>query len=310
MVHHILGIRDLSKKEILSLIKLAIDIKKTPKKYSNSLYEKTLLLFFEAPSLRTEISFETAIFQMGGEAIDYHTETSPWKIGKETLEDVAKVISQYCDIAALRIYSHEELLKFAKNSTIPIINAMDNFEHPCQILGDLMTIFEKKGNLKDLTLAYLGDSNNNVTHSLMYGCSKLGININIGCPNNKEFSPLPKVLKESKKLAKTNKCFMNIYNNPKEAVKNADIVYTDSFMSYHIKENEKKRRLKVLMAYQVNKTLMNHAKKHALFMHCLPATRGEEVTDDVIDGKRSIILQQAKNRLYTEKAILLKLLKR
>src|SRR3989344_4647530 len=270
MVHHILGIRDLSKKEILSLIKLAIDIKKTPKKYSNSLYEKTLLLFFEAPSLRTEISFETAIFQMGGEAIDYHTETSPWKIGKETLEDVAKVISQYCDIAALRIYSHEELLKFAKNSTIPIINAMDNFEHPCQILGDLMTIFEKKGNLKDLTLAYLGDSNNNVTHSLMYGCSKLGININIGCPNNKEFSPLPKVLKE----------------------------------------NEKKRRLKVLMAYQVNKTLMNHAKKHALFMHCLPATRGEEVTDDVIDGKRSIILQQAKNRLYTEKAILLKLLKR
>ena len=237
MVHHILGIRDLSKKEILSLIKLAIDIKKTPKKYSNSLYEKTLLLFFEAPSLRTEISFETAIFQMGGEAIDYHTETSPWKIGKETLEDVAKVISQYCDIAALRIYSHEELLKFAKNSTIPIINAMDNFEHPCQILGDLMTIFEKKGNLKDLTLAYLGDSNNNVTHSLMYGCSKLGININIGCPNNKEFSPLPKVLKESKKLAKTNKCFMNIYNNPKEAVKNADIVYTDSFMSYHIKEN-------------------------------------------------------------------------
>ena len=274
------------------------------------MYEKTLLLFFEAPSLRTEISFETAIFQMGGEAIDYHTETSPWKIGKETLEDVAKVISQYCDIAALRIYSHEELLKFAKNSTIPIINAMDNFEHPCQILGDLMTIFEKKGNLKDLTLAYLGDSNNNVTHSLMYGCSKLGININIGCPNNKEFSPLPKVLKESKKLAKTNKCFMNIYNNPKEAVKNADIVYTDSFMSYHIKENEKKRRLKVLMAYQVNKTLMNHAKKHALFMHCLPATRGEEVTDDVIDGKRSIILQQAKNRLYTEKAILLKLLKR
>src|SRR3989344_2778801 len=178
---HFLGIKDLNKLEIIHLIDSALQIKKHPKKYSKSLYEKVLLLFFEQPSLRTEISFETAIFKMGGEAIDYHTENSPWKIGKERLEDVAKVVSQYCDIAALRIFSHKELVRFAENSSIPIINAMDNFEHPCQILGDLMTILEKKGRLQNLKLAYLGDSNNNVTHSLIYGCSKLGIDINIAC---------------------------------------------------------------------------------------------------------------------------------
>lgn len=310
MVKHFLGIRDLNKKEILNFINLAINIKKNPGKYSNSLFEKTLLLFFEAPSLRTEISFETAIFQMGGEAIDYHTETSPWKIGKETLEDVAKVISQYCDIAALRIFSHDELIKFAKNASIPIINAMDNFEHPCQIFGDLMTILEKKGKLEGLTLAYLGDSNNNVTHSLMYGCSKVGININIACPNKKEFSPLQLVLRESKKHAKLNKSSVKVFDNAKEAVKNADIIYTDSWMSYRIKKEEKPRRVKILKPYQVNKVLMKHANKKAIFMHCLPAKRGDEVTKEVIDGKQSIVFDQAKNRLYTEKAVLLKLLKK
>ncbi len=310
MPKHFLGIRGLNKKEILYLIKLALDIKKNPKKYSNKLYEKTLLLFFEAPSLRTEISFETAIFQMAGEAIDYHTETSPWKIGKETLEDVAKVISQYCDVAALRIFNHEELVKFAKNSSIPIINAMDNFEHPCQIIGDLMTIFEKKGKLKGITLAYLGDSNNNVTHSLMYGCSKVGMNINIACPDKKEFSPLQLVLKESRKFAEQNKSTVKICAKPEDAVKGADIVYTDSWMSYRVKKEERPRRVKILRPYQVNKFLMNHAKKDALFMHCLPAKRGDEVAKEVIDGKQSIILQQAKNRLYTEKAILLRLLKK
>lgn len=309
MVKHFLGIRDLSKKEILSLIKLAVNIKKNPKKYSNSLYEKTLLLFFEAPSLRTEISFETAIFQMGGEAIDYHTETSPWRIGKETLEDVAKVISQYCDIAALRIFSHEELIKFAKNATIPIINAMDNFEHPCQIIGDLMTILEKTGKLKNLTLAYLGDSNNNVTHSLIYGCSKLGININISCPKLKEFLPLEKVLRESRKFAKLNNSSVNLYENPIKSVKDADIIYTDSWMSYRIKKEERPRRIKILKPFQVSKNLLKHSKKSVLFMHCLPAKKGDEVAKEVIDGKQSIILQQARNRLFTEKAILLSLLK-
>ncbi len=305
----LLGIRDLTKLEIIHLIDQARQIKKNPKKYSKSLFEKVLLLFFEQPSLRTEISFETAIFQMGGEAIDYHTENSPWKIGKETLEDVAKVISQYCDIAALRIFDHKDLEKFAKNSKIPIINAMTNQEHPCQILGDLMTILEKKKKLNGLTLAYIGDSNNNVTHSLMYGCSKLGIKINIACPKMREFMPAAFVVKESKKLAESNNSSVNIYNNAMKAVKNADIIYTDSWMSYRIPKEERPRRIKILKKFQVNSKLMKKAKKDAVFMHCMPAKRGDEATKEVIDGKKSIILEQAKNRLYTEKAILLKLLK-
>jgi len=309
MVKHLIGIRDLSKKEIMDFINLSIKIKKNPKKYSNSLFEKTLLLFFEQPSLRTEISFETAIFQMGGEAIDYHTENSPWKIGKESLEDVAKVISEYCDVAALRINSNEDLIKFSKNSKIPIINAMTSFEHPCQIIGDLVTILEVKKRFQNLTLAYLGDSNNNVTHSLMYGCSKLGININIGCPKLKEFMPQEKVVKECKKIAKSNKCSVNIFYNAVDAVKNSEIVYSDSWMSYRIPKEEKPRRVKILKNFQVNKKLIEHAKKNAIFMHCLPALRGEEVTKDVIDGKQSVVFQQAGNRLHSEKAILLKLLK-
>ncbi len=268
-----------------------------------------LLLFFEQPSLRTEISFETAIFQMGGEAIYYHTENSPWKAGKESLEDVAKVISQYCDIVALRINNHNDLVKFAKNSNIPIINAMTSFEHPCQIIGDLMTIFELKGRLNKLKLSYLGDSNNNVTHSLIYGCTKLGIDISIACPYNKEFMPMPLVVKDGKKLAKINKSKFEIFHDAKEAVKNSDIIYCDSWMSYRIPKEEKPRRVKILKKFQVNKELIKFAKKDFSFMHCLPALRGDEVTKDIIDGKNSIVFKQAKNRLFSEKAILFKLLK-
>lgn len=246
---------------------------------------------------------------MNGEAIDYHTENSPWKIGKESLEDVAKVISQYCDVVALRINNHEDLVKFAKNSSIPVINAMNSFEHPCQILGDLMTIFEIKKKFNGLKLCYLGDSNNNVTHSLIYGCTKLGINISIGCPENKDFMPLPNVIKEGKKLSKLNKCKFEIFSDAEKAVENSDFVYTDSWMSYRIPKKEKPKRVKFLKDFQVNKNLMNFAKKDALFMHCLPALRGDEVTKEVIDGKQSIVFIQSKNRLFSEKAILLKLIK-
>lgn len=246
---------------------------------------------------------------MGGEAIDYHTENSPWKIGKESLEDVAKVISQYCDVAALRINDHDDLVKFSKNSSIPIINAMTSFEHPCQILGDLMTIFEIKKSFKNLKLTYLGDSNNNVTHSLIYGCTKLGIDISIGCPSEKEFMPLQSVIKDGKRLSKINKCEFKIFHDANECVKDSKIIYTDSWMSYKIPKEEKPRRVKFLKDFQVNKNIMKHADKNAVFMHCLPALRGDEVTKDVIDGKQSIVFKQAKNRLFSEKAILLKLLK-
>jgi ornithine carbamoyltransferase len=310
MVKHFLEIRDLSKNEILELINLSIKIRKNPKKYSKSLFGKTLLLLFEAPSLRTEVSLETAIFQMGGEPIAFHAENSPWKFGKETIEDVAKVISQYCDIVALRIYSHEDLVKFAKNSKIPVLNAMSDFSHPTQIIADLMTIIEIKKKLKNLKLCYLGDGNNNVTNSLLYGCSKIGINISVGCPKGKEYNVQRNVLTESKKFARKNKSSVGVYHNAKDAIKDADVVYTDSWMSYRINPSEKKKRFKVFKEFQVNNKIMKHAKKNAIFMHCLPAKRGDEVTKQVIDGKQSVVFLQAKNRLFSEKAVLYKLLKK
>ncbi len=293
---NLLSINDLSKKEILDLINLGIKIKKNPKKYKNKAFEKVLLTFFSLPSLRTELSFDTAMFQMNGEVIDYHSESSPWAHGKESIEDVSKVVSRYCDLVMIRMSDHNELVKFAKNSKIPVINGLTSYEHPCQILSDLMTIYEKKGKLNRLKLAYFGDANNNVTHSLINAANILGINMTIACPKNKEFNP--------KIPLKKVKMFHNI-----EAAKDADVIYTDSWFSYRIPKFQYKKRVEILKPFQVNKNVMKHAKKNAIFMHCLPALRGFEVTKDVIDGKKSIVFDQAGNRLQMQKAIILKLLK-
>lgn len=292
---NLLSINDLSKKEILDLINLGIKIKKNPKKYKNKAFEKVLLTFFSLPSLRTELSFDTAMFQMNGEVIDYHSESSPWAHGKESIEDVAKVVSRYCDLVMIRMNDHNELVKFAKNSKIPVINGLTSYEHPCQILSDLMTIYEKKGKLKGLKLAYFGDANNNVTHSLINAANILGISMTIACPKNKEFNP--------KIPLKKVKMFYNL-----EAAKDTDIIYTDSWFSYRIPKSQYKKRIKILKPFQVNKNVMKYAKKNAIFMHCLPALRGFEVTKDVIDGKQSIVFDQAGNRLPMQKAIILKLL--
>ena len=303
---HLLEIKTLDKKEIFKLLKKTKEIKRKPKKFYNKLLNKTLLMFFEAPSLRTRVSFEVAMNQLGGKAIYYDISTSPLGKGKETIGDTAKVISKYCDIAALRIYSHEDLIKFSKNSSIPIVNMMTNYEHPCQILGDLFTIQEKKKKLGNIKICYLGDSNNNVTNSLIFACSILNIKLSIGCPSQKEFNVRNDVLKEAYKLG--NKDLIKVYNDPLKAVKNSDFIYTDSYMSYRIPKNQEKRRVKILKPFQVNEKLMKYANNNALFMHCLPALRGQEVTKEVIDGKNSIVFEQAENRLYVQKAILLYLL--
>ena len=197
-----------------------------------------------------------------------------------------------------RLFEHKDIEELAKHSKVPIINALTNFSHPCQILTDLMTIQEKKGKLKGINLTYLGDSNNNITHSLMYGCSKLAINLTVVCPKNKEFMPQKKVIEQTN---------TKVIHDPKKIVKNTNIIYTDTWMSYHIPEKEKTRRSKALKPFQVNSKLMSLAPK-ALFMHCLPAHRGDEVTNEVIDSKKSIVFDQAENRLHTQKAIILKLL--
>ena len=292
---NLLSIADLTEKEIHDLINLGIKIKKSPNKYRKKLKNKSLLMLFAKPSLRTHLSFDLAITQLGGHAIFYNMENSP--LGKkESIKDGAKVMSRYVNFIMARLYEHEEMQELAKYSDVPVINGLDNLEHPCQILGDLMTIKEKINTIKDFKMAYLGDSQNNVTYSLMFASKILGFKLNIACPKKKEFYPLADILKSTKVKV----------TNLKEAVKNSDIVYTDSWMSYHIPESQEKRRKKILKPFQVNANVMGLSKK-ALFMHCLPAKRGDEVTDEVMDSNRSIIYDQAENRLHIQKAILLKL---
>lgn len=292
---HLLSINDLSKKEILDLINLAIKIKKNPSKYKNKLENMTMFMFFEKPSLRTRVSFEVAMNQLGGSALNYDLANSPLNQGKETIEDTAKVISRYCDVVVGRVFDHNTLVNFSKYSSIPVVNALSNYEHPCQILGDLLTIKEKFNTL-NLKLAYFGDANNNVTNSLIFAANKLGFEMKIACPDKKEYLPRMKLGN------------VNLFHNPEEAVKDCNVVYTDSWMSYHIPKNQEKRRIKDLKNFQVTSKIMKKADKNAVFMHCLPALRGEEVTSDVIDGKQSIVFDQAYNRLHIQKALLLWLL--
>jgi len=306
-VKDLLSLEDLKKEEILSFIELAEDIKANPENYRKAMEYRTLLMIFEKPSLRTRVSFETGMTQMGGHAIYYNIATSP--LGKkETIEDTAKVVSRYVDIIMARLFSFEQTKKLAENASVPVIDALSDYSHPCQILGDLLTIKEHKGKLEGLTLAYLGDAENNVTYSLMYGCPIIGMNIKVGCPAKEEFMPKERVISKAKELAKKSGASVVVTNDTIEAVKNADIVYTDSWMSYHIPEKEKERRIKELMPFQVNAELMKHAKEKAVFMNCLPAMRGMEQTSEVIDGKQSIVFDQAENRLHIQKAIMLKLL--
>ncbi len=303
-VRHLLSLETLSKKEILYLIKEAEKIKKNPKNYEKSMEQKTLLMIFAKPSLRTRVSFEVGMTQMGGHGIYYDISTSPMG-KKESIADTARTSSRYVDIVMARLFEHKDIEEYAENSSVPVINALTNFSHPCQILADLLSIKEKKGKLSGLKLAYLGDSNNNVTHSLLFGCSIIGIDIFVACPNGKEYEPNEIVFKKSKKFAEANSSKVVITNNAVESVKDADIVYTDSWMSYHIPKEKEPERVKLFGPYQVNAQLMQHAKSEAIFMNCLPAMRGYEQTAEVIDGPQSIVFDQAENRLHMQKAILI-----
>lgn len=299
-----LSVTDLGKREISDLIKDAIEIKRSPDKYSSKLRNKILLMFFEQPSLRTHLSFQSGIIRMGGHAIYYHIGEST--IGKkETYEDFASVVSRYCDFLMIRVADHKALETVAKNSSVPVINGMTNREHPCQVLGDLMTIWERFKTFK-IKLAYLGDGFNNVTHSLLLGAASVGMDISVASPKGKEYEPDANIVKEAKKISGSK---LEITNNAEEAVKDAEVIYTDSWMSYRIPENEETERIRVFSPYQVNKTIVAGAKSSFIFMHNLPAKRGQEVTGDIIDGKNSIIYDQAENRMHAQNALLMKLAK-
>lgn len=293
----LLSLRELSREDILGVADLAQRVKVNSKKYEDVLRRKTLLMIFSKPSLRTHLSFDIGMYQLGGHAIFYDLHDST--LGeKENIKDFSKVISRYADIIMARLYSHRDLIELAKYSDVPVINGLTDAYHPCQILGDLLTMKEHLGNLRRKKVVYLGDANNNVTHDLIIACDKLGINITISSPKKKEFFPNENLLGGAHFVFE---------ENPRKAVENADVIYTDTWMSYHISEERKKARMLKLRAYQVNKKLMSVSKK-ALFMHCLPAHRGDEVTSDVLDSSRSIVYDQAENRTYAEKAVLLKLM--
>jgi len=260
---------------------------------------KTLAMIFEKPSTRTRVSFEVGMWQLGGYAL--YLSASDLQLGRgETIADTAQVLSRYVNGIMARVFAHQTILDLIKYSRVPVINGLSDFTHPCQGLADLFTIYEKKGLLSGLKLAYVGDGNN-VAHSLLYGCSKVGMTITLACPRGHE--PSPKVVSEAKEEGRRSGCKVNVTNDPREAVRGADIIYTDVWASMG-KEKEHEQRVKIFKPFQVNGRLVKEAKKDYLFMHCLPAHRGEEVTDEVADSKNSVIFDQAENRLHTQKALM------
>ncbi|NWF94116.1 MAG: ornithine carbamoyltransferase [Syntrophaceae bacterium] len=260
---------------------------------------KTLAMIFEKPSTRTRVSFEVGMWQLGGYAL--YLSAGDLQLGRgETIADTARVLSRYVDGIVARVFRHQTILDLIRYSRVPVINGLSDYTHPCQGLADLFTIYEKKGRLSGLKLAYVGDGNN-VAHSLLYGCSKVGMDIVLGCP--KGYEPHPEVVSKAKDEAKIRGSQVKVTNDPKEAIKGADVIYTDVWASMG-QEKEHDQRIKIFKPYQVNGQLVKGAKEDYVFMHCLPAHRGEEVTDEVADSKHSVIFDQAENRLHTQKALL------
>jgi len=271
----------------------------------NILSGKSFVLLFQKPSTRTRISFEVAIDQLGGHPIVLGWRESQLGRG-ETIADTARVLSRYVDAIVARVYRQGDLVEMARYADIPVINALSDMYHPCQIVADLYTMLEKFGYLRGLKVAYIGDGNN-VCNSLLIGCSKMGLDLSIACPEG--YEPSTEAIRFAEKNSTHSGSKIEILRDPFRAVENANVIYTDTFVSMG-NEAEREERLRVFLPkYQVNSRLLDAAPSDALFMHCLPAHRGEEVTDDVIDGPRSIVWDEAENRLHTEKAILAEIIK-
>ncbi len=295
----VLTLDELESKEINNIIDLAIDLKKQQKKGKEKplLQNKTLAMIFEKPSTRTRVSFETGIFQLGGHALTLSANDLQLSRG-ESIEDTAKTLSRYVNVIMARVYDHKSLETLAKNASIPVINGLSDSFHPCQTLADFMTIKEHKKNLKKIKIAWIGDGNN-VCNSLILGCAKLKIKLSVAVPDG--YEPDFEVVKIGKDAG-----ILQVSDNPELAVKDADVIMTDTFVSIHNTNSD--RIKKFLPKFQVNQSLMIKSKKDAIFMHCLPAKREQEVTSDVIDGPQSVVWDEAENRLHVQKALLVHLL--
>jgi len=278
-------------------------LKAKVKDYSQSLSGKSLGLIFQKPSLRTRVSFEVAMFQLGGRSLYLAPEDI--KFGtREAVKDFGAVLSRYLDALVVRTFAHSQLEELAGHAGIPVINGLTDLLHPCQALGDLYSIKEKKSGLDDLKLVFIGDGNN-VVHSLLYGCAKLGLNLTVATPA--KHGPKKEVIAQAQEIAATSGAKIVLSNDAAGAASGADVIYTDVWMSMG-QESEYKKKVRYFKGFQVNQKIVSQAKSDCLVMHCLPAHRGEEITDEVIDGPNSIVYEQAENRMHVQKAILLLLL--
>jgi ornithine carbamoyltransferase len=297
------SIRNWSTEELGETLELARAIKADPPQYGRRLAGKALAMIFEKPSLRTRVSFEVGIHQLGGFGLCLTgAEISLGK--RESICDVAKNLERMVQGIMIRTFSHESVLEMAKHARIPVINGLTDFSHPCQAMADYMTILELKGNLRELKVAYIGDGNN-VAHSLIYGAVRFGVHLAVATPA--DYRPDTEVVKWAEENAGASGCRFELLQDPVAAARGADVIYTDVWTSMGL-ESEAGKRSTIFRPYQVNDALVRHAKPDYVFMHCLPAHRGEEVTDSVIDSPQSVIYHQAENRLHAQKAILLLLM--
>lgn len=296
---------DFTKEEMEYLFDLTKELKDKQKKGEKHhlLAGKTLAMIFEKSSTRTRVSFEAGMYHLGGSAL--YLSSSDLQLGRgENIADTAKVLSRYVDGIMARTYAHKTVEDLAKYGTVPVINGLSDLEHPCQVLCDYFTVLEKKGRLLGTTLTYIGDGNN-MANSLLIAGARLGVNVNILHPSG--YSPDKNIVAMAEKDALQTGAVINIGSDIEKYIKDSDVIYTDVWVSMG-QEKEKEERLKVFKAYQINKDLMTKAKKDVLVMHCLPAHRGEEITDEVIDGPNSIVFDQAENRLHIQKAIMASLM--
>lgn len=298
---HLLSLHDLTIEEIEQILKLSEKLKRQQKEgvQHHILKGKTLGMIFTKSSTRTRVSFEVGMYQLGGQAL--FLSSNDIQLGRgETIYDTAQVLSRYLDGIMIRTFKHSDVEDLSKYGSIPIINGLTDLMHPCQILADLFTVYEHKGALKGLKMAYVGDGNN-IAHSLLHGCAKVGMDVAVAAPKGYECDK--SIIAEAQEDAKVSGSRVLITEDPAEAIKDADVVYTDTWVSMG-QEAEKERRLKIFTPYQVNRELFSKAKEDVIFLHCLPAYRGYEVTEEVIDGPQSVIFDEAENRLHVQKAIM------
>ncbi len=298
-----LSIRDFSPEEIRQLLALGAEIKAHPAQYTESLKGKTLAMIFEKPSLRTRVSFDVGIHQLGGFSL--YLSPAEINLGKrESIPDVARNLERMVQAVMIRTFAHRLIDEMAEYAHIPVINGLTDYSHPCQAMADYLTVQEVKGRLQGVKLAFVGDGNN-VAHSLMFAGARLGVIVAVATP--KGYEPAEDASRWTQEECKRTGAKLIITNDPAEAVRDADVIYTDVWASMG-QEAEAEARKRVFMSYQVNQALFSQAKPDAIFMHCLPAHRGEEVAADVIDSRRSVVFQQAENRLHVQKAIMVSLM--